>query len=129
MNRIALLTVVELDIVFTIVGILAVVVIAVLLAILLVRLNKTVSKVNRLLDRKQDDIEQTISNLPALTKNISDVTGEVTKTVATVNGIADQVGGAVSSFFRRPKGPSPFTAAKKVVEVVRKKKSAKKTSQ
>lgn len=127
MDNIALLAVVDLNIVFTIVGILAVIVLTVLLAILLVRLIQTVSKVNRMLANKQDDIEKTIGNLPDLTKNISDVTGEVTKTVATVNGITDQVSGAVSSFFRKkPKGPSPFTAAKKVVEVVKSKKTKKK---
>lgn len=120
MNRIALQTVVDLNVVLAVVGILMLVVVGVLLAILLIRLNKTVSKVNQMLDRKQDDIEKTISNLPALTKNIGDVAGEATKTVENVNQITGKVTGVVTSFTAKKSstGSAVINFVTKIIELI-----------
>jgi len=107
---------VDLDVILLILGIVMVAAVGILLIMLLVKLNRTVSKVNTILNNKQKDIQKTISNLPEMTENISDAASKISDiagSVSNITGKAEAMVSAVSPMNMFGKIPGVFKYARK----------------
>lgn len=88
---------VDLDVLLIVISICVILAVGILLVILLIRLNKTVAKINSIISDKKADIEKTIENLPGLTENISDVAQEAKAVVSSVNNVTNKVESSVKA--------------------------------
>ena len=88
---------INLDALLIIISIGVILAVGILLSIVLIKLCKTLSRVNCILKKKQADIERTIGNLPDMTENISDAAAEVREIATTVNNITGKVESTVEA--------------------------------
>ena len=96
MNLIAA-TNVDLDVILLVVAILVLLVVGLLVIMFLLKLNKAMGQVNKILVNKRKDIERTVGNLPELTENISGAAGKIKDVATSVEKITGKVNSVVDS--------------------------------
>lgn len=80
------------------------------LIVLILKLIKTISKVNKILDDNEKAINQTIKELPTIAENASETLENVKDITGTANDVVSDVGGLVDSF-ASPEGPAGVIAS------------------
>lgn len=88
---------VDLELIFLLLGILAVGVVGTLLTLVLLKLNRTMSRVDKILKNKQTAIEQTLGNLPDMTENISEASLQIKQVASSVGKITGKAEGAATA--------------------------------